>query len=130
MDGVNVVFQDSQQIGIGFVVRDSSGSFVAARWEAISSSIINPSLAEAMSFEALSWIKFIEFSPIIIESDALNLVNAIKNRLIALIYGGLVILDCIYIVNEITRCIISYMRRSINSSFTCESYIFLFDLGV
>lgn len=42
-----------------------------------------------------------EFFPIVIESDALNLVNAINNKVSHFSYVGLVILDCIYLVDEI-----------------------------
>ncbi|KAM7490659.1 hypothetical protein LguiA_033580 [Lonicera macranthoides] len=52
-----MVFSASNQIGYGFVIHDSDGTFVCAR-NGVLASAPDPLLAEVLSCkEALSWIK-------------------------------------------------------------------------
>lgn len=73
------VFFDDEKVGYGCVVRDGTGSFVAGiqgSWVGL----FSPSVAEAMGIsEALSWLKTFGIDQVIVESDALGVINAINN---------------------------------------------------
>ncbi|VFQ72813.1 unnamed protein product [Cuscuta campestris] len=66
------------QIGIGWIVRDSAGSFCAAKNLHMSGSY-SPKEAEAISTrEALSWLKDYNWPNIIIGSDCLSNIEALQ----------------------------------------------------
>ena len=76
------------------MIRNEQGSFVAAKNGLIVSSF-DPFLAEALSWrKALSWIKNLGFSKVIMELDALTVYNALVNSNMDFSYVGSVIDDC------------------------------------
>ncbi|XVF52569.1 hypothetical protein PTKIN_Ptkin05aG0029000 [Pterospermum kingtungense] len=101
--------------GYGCIIRDSEGGFIAGRSAVKVSSVLIPSIAEALSFrEALSWLKSLHFSSVIVESDAVSVVNALKNNLINDSCFALIITDCISLVKEISGCSVVDVRQSAN----------------
>ncbi|XVF39708.1 hypothetical protein PTKIN_Ptkin01aG0054700 [Pterospermum kingtungense] len=68
-------------VGSCCVLRDGDGAFVAAKSAAVHGSVLIPAVAEALGFqEALSWIKSLQLQSSVVESNALVVINAIKNN--------------------------------------------------
>ncbi|KAL8477087.1 hypothetical protein ACS0TY_029410 [Phlomoides rotata] len=71
-------FRDSMQTGIGMVLRDDRGEFIAAK-TVVYHSILDVDIGEAMGFmEALSWVKDLGLQNVVIEGDAKIVVDAIN----------------------------------------------------
>lgn len=99
------VFSSNNLIGAGMVLRDSQGNFLAARTNTHQCSVIDPAVAKAMSVrEALSWIKEMNMSQVCVESDALNVVNAIKHGRIDSSCFGFFISNCVTFLEEVLSC--------------------------
>ncbi|XVF82038.1 hypothetical protein PTKIN_Ptkin16aG0010900 [Pterospermum kingtungense] len=109
------VVHSTSVIGSGCVIRDSHGSFTATRAVSQQCSILYPSVAEAISFrEAFSWLKDLRMESVIVETDALVVVNAVQYGLTTDSYFGMIIDDCISIIKEIPYYKVSFVRRSVN----------------
>ncbi|XVF84217.1 hypothetical protein PTKIN_Ptkin17bG0008000 [Pterospermum kingtungense] len=103
------------RLGLAVFVRDHKGTFLAARSVALHSSVPVSAIAEAMSFhEALSWIKALHFESVILESNALVVVNAVNKVAADASWAGLLVDDCISLVKETPRCTVSFVHRSAN----------------
>ena len=75
--------------------------------------MLTPSVIEALSFrEALGWLKEVGMSLVLLESDALVVINAIKHCKVDDACFGLIIADCISLLKEIPNCSVSFVRRS------------------
>ena len=75
------MFDSRGQIGLGSVIRDSKGAFMAARCRCILGRFRTRD-AEALGvWEAISWIKQLQLSNIIIEMDCLRVYNALVDNL-------------------------------------------------
>ena len=88
------IFKSKNHIGLGCVVRDDAGCFVAARSHYM---VGQPDLklAKALSFhEALSWIKNQGNSQIIIECDAMTVISALQSSYSDMSMFGMIIKDC------------------------------------
>lgn len=109
------VFSSESKLGFGMVLRNSEGTMIAARC----GSILGPAdsvLAEAVSFrEALSWLKRLGASQVIVESDSSMLIQAIQASSSSPNYVGLVVNECKDLVASIVDCRIYFVRRSANS---------------
>ncbi|XP_019191707.1 PREDICTED: uncharacterized protein LOC109186235 [Ipomoea nil] len=107
-----VVF--SNGAGIGAVVRDHGGRFVAVRNGSIPDSS-DPLMAEAIAAkEALTWIKSLHYDNIILESDCLNFCNAFNSRNFDYSYVGLIVKQCRCIANDIGNIRVCHVKRSAN----------------
>ncbi|XP_019158432.1 PREDICTED: uncharacterized protein LOC109155154 [Ipomoea nil] len=70
---------NNRKTGIGCIIRDDKGSFVAALQTQIEGSY-HPKTAEAIAVrEALKWIKILHYQSILVESDALLVINGLKD---------------------------------------------------
>lgn len=68
-------------------------------------------VAEALGIqEALSWIKRMDFGPIIIETITLLVVNAISHSTSNVSSLGLVIEDCIALLKYMLGCKVSFVK--------------------
>ena len=86
---------------MGSVIRDSMGAFVAARCRCVLGRF-SARDAEALGVrEALSWIKQLQLSNIIIEMDCLSAHNALVDNLSGLSSFSLIIEDCCALSNSI-----------------------------
>lgn len=73
------LFPEDGKVGYGCVVRDDTGRFVAGM-QGLLIGLFSPSVAEAMGIrEALSWLKRSGIDQVVLESDALGVINAINN---------------------------------------------------
>ncbi|KAL8097023.1 uncharacterized protein LOC141684882 [Apium graveolens] len=74
------VFSDFSAFGIGMVARNSSGHLVQAKAK-LFQEMATPALAEAMAIkEALSWTKQEQWEKVVIESDSLVAIQAIRSQ--------------------------------------------------
>ncbi|XP_055959787.1 uncharacterized protein LOC130014852 [Mercurialis annua] len=109
------VFSRNEGIGVGIVVRDWRGSLVQARLVKFHGNY-SPRVAEAMGIrEALSWLK--DSSNIIIESDAMEVILAIRNP--SLIESDFLIDDCLNLAKQLCNVSFVFVRRSANQAAHC-----------
>lgn len=110
------VFADERRVGLGSVIRDESGKFVAALCCNIRGNY-SPRDAEVLSIrEALSWLKSMKLSKVIVETDCLQAFNALVDRKCPLNSFGSLVLDCKCIADSIGDIAFSFVRRSANSA--------------
>ncbi|WCJ18876.1 RNA-directed DNA polymerase (reverse transcriptase)-related family protein [Euphorbia peplus] len=99
----------------GMVVRDAAGLFIAGKNVPI---LFNsdPSTVEAFSIrEALSWIKNQNWTDIILETDSMVFCQSLARPLKVTSPYNAIVEDCRLILNELTNCSISFVKRSANS---------------
>uniref|UniRef100_A0A803P1X0 Reverse transcriptase zinc-binding domain-containing protein n=1 Tax=Cannabis sativa TaxID=3483 RepID=A0A803P1X0_CANSA len=89
------IFEASQKFRFGCVARDSNGSLIEA-FSASKSGVVTPEIAEVIGIlkEALSWVKAKGWEDVIIESDALLVVQAINSSVSMSSQFGLLVADC------------------------------------
>ncbi|XP_065851311.1 receptor kinase-like protein Xa21 [Euphorbia lathyris] len=98
----------------GMLIRDNKGECVHARNGGMSD-LNDPSLAEAMAIrEALSSIKTLNLSQVIVQSDCLSVVQAIHSKVPNLSYFSDVIQDCLSILQDLNSVSILFIKRSAN----------------
>ncbi|KAM6561714.1 hypothetical protein CsatA_030953 [Cannabis sativa] len=119
------IFDSNGTYSFVCVARDASGQLV----EAITccrAGVVQPEMAEAMGVrEALSWIKKKAWHGVVVESDCLSVIQAIRSNLPLLSYFGSVISDCKLLLEQIGDVSIYFIKRSANSvahSFARASY--------
>ncbi|XP_073138172.1 uncharacterized protein [Henckelia pumila] len=110
------IFNDPPRMGFGCLVRDEHGSVVAASHGCIFG-ISDPTLAKALSIrEALSWLKELNLSNLIVESDALLVIQALKNKASDISSLDLIVEDCKSLVSDLHSCSFVFVRRSANQA--------------
>ena len=73
--------------------------------------VLTPFVAKALNFrEALSWLKEVGMSLVLLEYDALVVINAIKHCKADDACFDLIITDCISLLKELPNCSISDQR--------------------
>ncbi|XP_074378344.1 uncharacterized protein LOC141719879 [Apium graveolens] len=88
------IFKESDLYIHVFVVRDHNGRLIEAESKCRRGTM-SPDLAEALSVrEALSWLKEKDYGNIVIESDCLQVVQAIRSSFICVSYLGRVVSEC------------------------------------
>ncbi|KAM6584005.1 hypothetical protein CsatB_011007 [Cannabis sativa] len=120
------IFEAQQKFGFGCVARNSSGilleAFFASRWGCVSAEI-----AEVIGIkEALSWIKRKGWEKVVVESDALVVVQAINSSIQMPSQFGLLAEDCRVILSSLNNVLVSFVNRSANRAAHCvarESYL-------
>ena len=94
------IFNESSSIGVGCVLRNSSGEFIATKAMSIYQKL-GPKEAETMGVrEALSWIKQISLAKVLVEMDSQVVFNALKISSPATSPFNLLIKDCQEMVNS------------------------------
>lgn len=107
------LFEDSNCYAYAMVARDHEGKLV----EAISSckqGRVDPELAEAIGIrEALSWIKAKAWPSVVLETDCLTAIQAIRCSSINLSYLGRVIDECKHIFSALDnrKVILKFVKR-------------------
>lgn len=108
------VFSSQSRYSFGGVIRDSGGAFIAAKCQRFPG-LFRPREAEALAVcEALSWIKNLQLSKIIVEIDCLNVYSALTNPTTSPNGFGLIITDCQTVAQLIGEVRFSFVRRSTN----------------
>ena len=115
------------------MLRDFHGYFVVAQSNAQCSNVLTPFVAEALSFrEALSWLKEVGMSIVLLELGAFIVINAIKHCKVDDACFDLVIMNCISLPKQIPNCSASFVRRSVNqvAHVLARASVSMFGLGV
>ncbi|XP_019157468.1 PREDICTED: uncharacterized protein LOC109154044 [Ipomoea nil] len=104
----------SDGAGYGAVIRDHNGRFIAAKNGRIMSNR-EPLMVEAIAArEALKWLKDLQYSNIIIESDCLNFCTAFNSRSRDFSYLDVIVKQCVSIANGIGNVSVCHVRRTAN----------------
>ena len=73
------LFVSSSKTGFKYMMRNSQGNFMAAKDQSFYSNIFDPAFAEAIGLkEALSCIKSLQIQPVVVELDALSVVQVLQ----------------------------------------------------
>ena len=108
------IFNQLGVIGLGCVIRDEYGSFVAAKSETRIGPL-EPNLAEGMCCkEAFSWVKSLGYTKVIIELDAQQLIQALNNSVSDHSYYGVLVDDCKILSKDLSECLFVFAKRSAN----------------
>ncbi|XP_073120315.1 uncharacterized protein [Henckelia pumila] len=108
------IFNSPPRMGFRCIIRDSMGEAIAAVHGCFPG-VFDPRTAEALSIrKALSWLKDLSYSDIMVESYALTLIEALKKRSPDDSYVGLIIEDCRFLALELKSCSFAFVRRSAN----------------
>ncbi|XP_031106138.1 uncharacterized protein LOC116010768 [Ipomoea triloba] len=104
---------NSGRMGFGWILRDDNGHFKAARctpWNGV----FSPKEAEAVAIrEALSWIKSSRLDHVILETDALTVVQCLNSNLGESSFD-LIVLDIKDRLSWFSNVFISFIKRSAN----------------
>ncbi|KAL8149999.1 hypothetical protein AgCh_006858 [Apium graveolens] len=110
------IFEHDNCYSHAFVVRNHHGQLIEARSKCMQGKI-SPELAEAIGVrEALSWVKDMRYQNVEIETDCLQLVQAIRSSITSLSYLGRVIEDCkgMLVSLKDKNVILRFVKRSAN----------------
>ncbi|KAM6582578.1 hypothetical protein CsatB_009580 [Cannabis sativa] len=113
------IFQEQNKFGFGCVARDSNGLLL----EAISDSrfgVVKPEIAEIIGIkEALSWIERKHWTNVVIETDALVVVQAIQSSILMPSQFGLLVGDCRVLLSSLNNVSLKFVKRSANKAAHC-----------
>ncbi|KAM1178947.1 hypothetical protein ACFX2G_018585 [Malus domestica] len=102
--------------GFGAIIRDSDGCFVATRTGSFKD-ICSPLLSEAMAMKVgLLWAIDRGYQFLIIETDSLQIVEALRDLTLNLSIIGQVVEDYKALLNTITEANITYIHRNANAA--------------
>lgn len=111
------IFEDTTCFSYAFVARDQEGALIEAR-SRCSFGRPDPELAEAMGIrEALTWIKNFSYANVTVESDCLQVVQAIRSSFLCYSYLGRVIKECRVLLASLESKSIKliFVKRSANN---------------
>lgn len=109
-------FRGTKCYSIAFVVRDHEGKLVEARSTCLRGNP-TPDLAETVSIrEVLSWIKREQYCNTMMESDCLQVVQAIRSPFLVFSYLGEVVNECKVLLAELKNKNITFrfVKRTAN----------------
>ncbi|XP_074363934.1 uncharacterized protein LOC141704624 [Apium graveolens] len=113
--------------GVGIVARDSAGELVQAKSRLYQGNVA-PELAEIIAIkEALSWVKERAWNMVVIESDCLVAVQAIRSAVTMISPFGRNVEVCRSLLREVKTISLSFIKRSANEAahyVARESYSF------
>ncbi|XP_074328402.1 uncharacterized protein LOC141666310 [Apium graveolens] len=108
------IFEDRNEAGFGMVARDSDGQLLEAK-VLTQAEALAPVLTEAIAVkEALSWIDQKRWLPVILESDCLVVVQAIRSAAPMRSRFGEVISKCRNLVRRLNNIQLLFVKRSAN----------------
>lgn len=109
-------FNEVPAFGIGVVARNSAGELIQAFSKSFQGDAA-PELAEAIAIrEALSWLKNQKWRKVVIESDCLVAVQAIRSRVAMISPFGREIARCRSMLKESQTTMLSFIKRSANEA--------------
>lgn len=112
------IFKESNKYSVAYVVRDSAGQLIEARTKSWSGHV-SAEMAEIMGIrEALSWIKQSELSNVILESDCLPMVQAVRSSFLCFSYLGRLVNECRHLLASLHHKNIQFrfVKRSANQA--------------
>ncbi|KAH9683148.1 reverse transcriptase domain-containing protein [Citrus sinensis] len=117
------IFKAHGKFSIGCVIRNSYGDFVTARCKCFPGNFGSRE-AEALGIrEALSWIKRLQLTSVIIEMDNLQVFQALTEKFSSPNGFGLIIEECRSLAMSIGEVQFSFVRRSANSAAHCVARV-------
>ncbi|KAM6544052.1 hypothetical protein CsatB_008499 [Cannabis sativa] len=113
------IFQEQNKFGYGCVARDSNGSLLEAIFES-RLGVVKPEIAETIGIkEALSWIERKQWPNVVIETDALVVVQAIHSSILMPSQFGLLVDDCRVLLSSLNNVSLKFVKRSANRAAHC-----------
>ncbi|KAM6583822.1 hypothetical protein CsatB_010824 [Cannabis sativa] len=117
------IFQAENKFGFGCVARDHNGQLI----KAISGieggcriGLVQPEVAEIIGVkEALSWIKRKKWANVVIETDALMVVQAIKSSINMPSQFGMIARDCRELLSILNNISLMFVKRYANKAAHC-----------
>lgn len=121
MDGIKIntnatLFEESGTYSYSMVVRDHYGALVAATIH-YKQGMLDPEMAEAFGVkEALSRVKEKAYSEVIIESDCLVLIQAIRSSSVTISYLGRIVKEFKDLLASLDECnvTLNFVKHSAN----------------
>lgn len=108
------IFREFNVSGIGLVARDSKGEMIMARTVRLNE-VLDPDMVEVMAIkEALSWMKNKTWQNIIVESDCLVAVQAVRSKVPMISPFGLIVEECRKMLQDQNTVSLSFIKRSAN----------------
>lgn len=110
------IFEHSNQYSYAFVARDHSRQLIEAHSNC-KQGMVTPELAEAIGVkEALSWIKDCRYCNVEVETDCMQVVQAIRSSISSLSYWGRVTEECrsLWLSLKASNVLIRFVKRSEN----------------
>ncbi|XP_063943440.1 uncharacterized protein LOC108208212 [Daucus carota subsp. sativus] len=112
------LFAESSKYGIGLLARDDKGDVIQGRSE-VFQGVVLQEFAEAIAVkEALSWVKGREWREVVVESDCLAVVQAIRSNVDMRSPFGSLIMECRLMISEL-NIDLCFIRRSANMAAHC-----------
>lgn len=111
------LFEESGHFSFSILARDHEGSMLEAK-ACCKQGSVSPEFAKAIGVrEALSWIKSKNWSQVIVETDCLVVVQAIRSSYASLSYFGRVIDECKQHLIDLRgrHVILNFIKRSANT---------------
>ena len=109
------VFSDLRSIGVGCVLRNSIGEFISAMAVPIPLNL-TPKEAELMGVrEALSWLKHMQMTKVLVEMDSHVVFNALNRISPASSPFAMLVKDCQNLANNMPNIIFTFAKRSANN---------------
>uniref|UniRef100_A0A803PM90 RNase H type-1 domain-containing protein n=1 Tax=Cannabis sativa TaxID=3483 RepID=A0A803PM90_CANSA len=108
------IFEDQNRYGFGWVARNNEGRLLWAkngsRWGKVSAEF-----AEAMGLkEVLSWLKESNLSNVVVESDSLVTIQAIRSSISFCSTFGFCISECQRLISSLSNVDVCFVKRSAN----------------
>lgn len=109
-------FIGAQTYAYAGIVRDHNGGLIEA-FSVCRNGVINPELGEALGVpEALSWIKRRQWSNVVVETDSLLVVQALRTNMGMTSYFGNIIDDCKLFLRDLVSVSVYFVKRSANEA--------------
>ena len=105
------IFQNSNSVGIGMILRDDIGSFVVARLNYFNGLGSVREVKITSLVEAIHWVLFMGFSQVLFELDAKGVVDVIASTVQDLSKFGSLVHLCLILLCESSAFKICYARR-------------------
>ncbi|KAM6563384.1 hypothetical protein CsatB_023382 [Cannabis sativa] len=109
------IFEASRQFGVCWVARDSRGLLINGHTKLFNVQA-TLELAEAVGiWEALSWIKSSGLQQVVLETDCLSVVQALRSSIVMISTFGQVINECKALLNDLRTVSVYFICRSANT---------------
>lgn len=110
------IFQDQGTYSAAVLARNHEGTPIEA-FTCCKVGSVSPAVAEAMSVkEALSWLKKKRWTAVILETDCLSVVQALRGNVHMPSYFGAVIEDCRRLMANTSNIVLRFIKRSANKA--------------
>ena len=109
------VFGELNKSGVGVVIRDNNGSVLASCSEKMSQAYKAEEIEAFAAWKALMFAHELGFQSVILEGDALGLIQALKSQEQNLCPLGLLVEDVKVYSNDFQRVLYSHVKRNNNS---------------